>query len=61
MDLATFDGNGNFIQEDFVLTNGEPPADPFDSDGFNDMQSGPYTVNADCTSIFTISSLCLVD
>lgn len=55
VDLATFDGKGSFSQEDFVLSNGEPPAGPFDSDGFNDMESGLYTVNADCTGTFTIN------
>lgn len=57
VDLATFDGNGSFSQEDFVLSNGEPtpglPTDP--ATGFNDMESGTYTVNANCTGTFTIN------
>jgi len=56
VDLATFDGKGNFSQEDFVLSNGalmtEQPTNP---DGFNDGESGPYMVNPDCTGTFTIN------
>lgn len=57
VDLATFDGKGSFSQEDFVLGNGVfmtgLPTDP--ETGFNDMESGTYTVNANCTGTFTIN------
>lgn len=57
VDSATFDGKGNFTQEDFVLGNGVfmtgLPTDP--DTGFNDMESGTYTVNANCTGTFTIN------
>jgi len=56
VDLATFDGNGNFSQEDFVLSNGALMTEqPTNSDGFNDGESGPYMVNPDCTGTFTIN------
>jgi len=57
VDLATFDGKGSFSQEDFVLANGVfttgLPTDP--ETGFNDMESGSYTVNPNCTGTFTIN------
>jgi hypothetical protein len=57
VDLATFDGKGNFTQEDFVLGNGVfMEGLPTDKEtGFNNMESGPYTVNAHCTGTFTIN------
>jgi hypothetical protein len=57
VDLVTFDGKGSFSQEDFVLGNGVfmtgLPTDP--DTGFNDMESGTYTVNPNCTGTFTIN------
>jgi hypothetical protein len=57
VDLATFDGRGHFTQEDFVLGNGAFLLGlPTDSEtGFNDMESGTYTVNPNCTGTFTIN------
>jgi hypothetical protein len=54
--LTTFDGQGGLTQEDFVLGNGVLTPGPTDKEtGFHDMESGTYTVHADCTGTFTIN------
>jgi len=57
VDMATFDGKGSFTQEDFVLGNGVfMEGLPTDKEtGFNDMESGTYKVNANCTGTFTLN------
>jgi hypothetical protein len=47
--MTTFDGKGNFTQEDFVVINGSPT-----SSGFAD-ETGTYAINSDCTGTATIN------
>ena len=57
--LTHFDGHGNLMQEDLVLSSpNAPPAPgvaPMNAEGFNINEAGTYTVNADCTGTFTIN------
>ena len=54
--LTTFDGQGSLTQQDFALGDGVPSSGPADPDtGFQDMESGTYKVNANCTGTFTIN------
>jgi hypothetical protein len=59
--LTHFDGKGKLTQVDFVLSSPlpagapKPPAEPTDtSTGFNNNETGTYTVNSDCTGTFEI-------
>jgi len=48
--MTTFDGNGKFIQKDFVVISGAPL-----STGFATGETGTYKVSADCTGTATIN------
>ena len=52
--LTNFDGQGGLTQQDFVLGNGVPNSGPTET-GFQDMETGTYKVNANCTGTFTIN------
>ena len=59
--MTHFDGSGNLSQVDFVMSGRNnlptPPAPPSDPvTGFHTMETGTYTVYADCTGTFTINS-----
>jgi hypothetical protein len=47
--MTHFDGKGNLTQVDHVLVNGVPPASEWT------FESGPYTVNPDCTGTAQIN------
>jgi hypothetical protein len=48
--IRTYDGGGNFTQEDFVVRNGtEVPGGPTNPSGFHTGEGGNYSVNDDCT------------
>jgi hypothetical protein len=47
--MTTFDGNGHLTQVDWIMRNGTADSVHENSYGFHDMESGTYTVNADCT------------
>ena len=57
--MTHFDGHGNLVQEDLVLSSPNAPhapgASPTNAAGFNINETGTYTVNADCTGTFTIN------
>jgi hypothetical protein len=54
--MASFDGTGKFTQVDFVVQNGiKRPGDTI-STGFDDSETGTYTVNPDCTGTFTVNA-----
>jgi len=48
--MTTFDGNGKFTQEDYVVIGGAPQ-----TTGFQTGETGTYAVNADCTGTATIN------
>ena len=56
---ASFDGAGNFTQDDFVMSSSlggpvpSPDTDPLS--GFHTNETGTYTVNPDCTGNATIN------
>jgi hypothetical protein len=53
--MITFDGRGNFVQEDFVVRNGvQLPGGPSNDSGFHADESGTYSVNDDCTGTETL-------
>jgi hypothetical protein len=45
---VTFDGNGGFTQQDFIVQNAVPP-DNHSTNGFGVGETGTYTVFPDCT------------
>ena len=47
--MATFDGIGNLTQVDHVTHNGQTPVEDWRP------ATGTYTVNADCTGVFTFT------
>jgi hypothetical protein len=47
--MTTFDGNGRFTKEDFIVINGAPVAPGFQS------ETGTYSINSDCTGTATIN------
>ena len=47
--MTSFDGKGNFTQEDFVVINGSPTSSGFAS------ETGTYAINSDCTGRATIN------
>src|SRR5215469_14469596 len=56
--LRHYDGQGNFSQVDFIMTNGVPAINPntaVNSNGFRTNESGTYTVNPDCTGSETLN------
>lgn len=48
--MTTFDGNGKFTQEDYVVINGVPT-----TTGFQTGETGTYAINSDCTGTATIN------
>ena len=48
--MTTFDGNGKFTQEDYVVIGGAPT-----TTGFQMGETGTYAVNSDCTGTATIN------
>jgi len=54
--IASFDGVGNFIQEDYVVRNGvQLSGGPPNPSGFHTGEAGTYTVNADCTGTYKLT------
>ena len=47
--MTTFEGKGNFTQEDFVVINGSPLSTDFAS------ETGTYAIRSDCTGTATIN------
>ena len=47
--MTHFDGINGLKQVDYVMANGSVVAGPTNAYGFHDMETGTYTVNADCT------------
>jgi len=52
--MQNFHGDGTFTQVDFVMQDGIKRPGATISTGFDDNESGPYTVYPDCTGTFTI-------
>jgi hypothetical protein len=53
--IISFDGQGNLVQEDFIVRNGtEVPAGATNPSGFHVGETGSYQVNADCTGVANI-------
>jgi hypothetical protein len=47
--MTDFDGNGKFMQKDFVVIDGSPTTSDFAA------ETGTYKINADCTGTATIN------
>ena len=54
--MQNFDGAGNFTQVDFAMQDGKLRGGSPTPPAFEGNESGPYTVNRDCTGSFEIDS-----
>jgi hypothetical protein len=53
--VQTFNGNGSFTRKDYVQNSGRPRPGQANSSGFTEGETGPYTVNSDCTGTMTVN------